>query len=562
MTTVGLRLGAPGVSLEMRPRPPEFEAVRLDVAGFVGVAPRGPVDEPTLVESWSAYRWLFGEGPGLLPWSVRAFFAQGGQRAYICRVSPLPRISDPLDSGLRAVAVHELAWSTEADATGPDTRLLIAARDEGAWGDALKLRLDFRIQQRFSAVLTGTELTLPSGLMPSIGTLLQLRPRRPGGAASFAWITGLADRTDGTRRQPVATLEIRDPQDDAATEVDVSVVTASLTVDDHDPVLARREQFDDLGLRVGHPRFLPSVLKDESRLARPAGDWSDSIRPDLYLSQVMSTVHQPGSDRWGAIGLDSFFGPTPPELLPVEGRETAEPLPVIPGADALALTEDVSLLAAPDLLWSAATASYETEEADSAASATFADCVAARSPTTYHHPPVVTRLEASTELDEILVRQQRLVRLAETQRRFVVLLDVPERLSLGSITRWRNSFDSSYAAAYRCRCRCRVGVHQRRRSRRPAPARHRRLSQRHPGHPAHVGAHALARSELPPAQRPPLDDDAHACLAAPVAVAGLRAADEGGSAPAQGVADAPATRPARGRCLRRCHRGRVVLRAL
>jgi uncharacterized protein len=448
MSTVGLRRGAPGVSFEIRPAPPEFDAVRLDVAGFVGVAPRGPVDEPTPVESWSAYRWLFGEGPGLLPWSVRAFFAQGGQRAYICRVSPLPRIADSLDSDIPAIALHELAWSTETGATRPDTRLLVAARDEGTWGDALNLRLDFGVQQRFSAVLNGTELALPSGVALCIGALVRLRTPRLGGAATLAWVTGLADRTDGTRRQPVAHLELPAREHDAAESVEVSVVTASLSVDDHDPALARSERYDNLGFRVGHPRFIPSVLKSESRLARPAGEWPDSIRPDPYLSQVVSTVHRPGSDRWSAIGVDSFFGPTPPELLPVEGRETAEPLPVIPGADALALTEDVSLLAAPDLLWSAATASYETEDADPAASATFADCVAPRLPTTYRHSQVVTRLDAATELDEILSRQQRLVRLADTQRRFVVLLDVPERLSLGSIIRWRNSFDSSYAAAY------------------------------------------------------------------------------------------------------------------
>jgi hypothetical protein len=448
MNTVGLRLGAPGVSFETRPALPDFEPIRLDVAGFVGVAPRGPVDEPTPVESWSAYQWLFGEGPGLLPWSVRAFFAQGGQRAYICRVSPLPRTANPLDPDIQAIAVHELAWSTEAGATTHDTRLLVAARNEGTWGDALNFRLEFAVQQRFSAVLTGTELMLPTGLALCIGALLRLRLPQPGGSAIFAWVTGLADRTEGIRRQRVATLDLRDSGHVSAEIVEVSVVAASLTVDDNDPAMARRERFDDLGLHVGHPRFIASILESESRLARPARDWPDSIRPDPYLSQVASTLHQPGGDRWSAIGGDSFFGPTPPELLPVEGRETAEPLPVVPGADALALTEDVSLLAAPDLLWSSATTSYETEDARPAASATFVDCVAPKAPTTYHHPPVISRLDASTELDEIMSRQQRLVRLAETQRRFVVLLDVPEQLSLGSITRWRSSFDSSYAAAY------------------------------------------------------------------------------------------------------------------
>ena len=86
--------------------------VRMDVAAFVGVAPRGPVRVPLFnewwrddgpcvepqrprrrtvaypVESFDEYRRLFGgfEGPGLLPFAVATFFEQGGRRAYIARV--------------------------------------------------------------------------------------------------------------------------------------------------------------------------------------------------------------------------------------------------------------------------------------------------------------------------------------------------------------------------------------------------------------------------------------------------------------------------------------------
>ena len=51
------------------------------------------VDTPVAVEGWSEYLWLFGgpAGPGRLPSAVHAFFVQGGRRAVILRVSPLPR---------------------------------------------------------------------------------------------------------------------------------------------------------------------------------------------------------------------------------------------------------------------------------------------------------------------------------------------------------------------------------------------------------------------------------------------------------------------------------------
>ena len=88
----GLQLGRPGIYPASRPGPAPLRAERLDIAGFVGVAPRGPLDDPVPVESWSDYQWRFGglDGPGLLAPAVSAFFAQGGRRAVVLRVSPRP----------------------------------------------------------------------------------------------------------------------------------------------------------------------------------------------------------------------------------------------------------------------------------------------------------------------------------------------------------------------------------------------------------------------------------------------------------------------------------------
>src|SRR5688500_18810210 len=107
-----LVLGAPGVYRMSEEPLRALTGVRMDVAGFVGVAPRGPSRYPAFraawaepprgpaapsaglrtravpVESWDAYRRLFGgfEGPGLLPYAVAAFFENGGRRAYVVRV--------------------------------------------------------------------------------------------------------------------------------------------------------------------------------------------------------------------------------------------------------------------------------------------------------------------------------------------------------------------------------------------------------------------------------------------------------------------------------------------
>jgi phage tail sheath protein FI len=87
---------APGVYLEEVPsgnRP--IEGVGTSTAAFVGVAERGPVNEPTLVTSFADYNRKFGgyldhrmftDGRDLLPYAVEGFFVNGGSRVYVTRI--------------------------------------------------------------------------------------------------------------------------------------------------------------------------------------------------------------------------------------------------------------------------------------------------------------------------------------------------------------------------------------------------------------------------------------------------------------------------------------------
>ncbi|MFG2792159.1 phage tail sheath subtilisin-like domain-containing protein [Streptomyces sp. NPDC048419] len=65
-----------------------IEGVGTSVAAFVGLAPTGPLNEPTLVTNWTQYVASFGEftdGYYLAP-SVYGFFQNGGSAAYVVRV--------------------------------------------------------------------------------------------------------------------------------------------------------------------------------------------------------------------------------------------------------------------------------------------------------------------------------------------------------------------------------------------------------------------------------------------------------------------------------------------
>ena len=72
-----------------------ISAVRTDVAGFVGIAERGPVDVPVPVESWRQFQAHFGDviGSGYLAYIVRGFFENGGRRCWAVRVASRDALS-------------------------------------------------------------------------------------------------------------------------------------------------------------------------------------------------------------------------------------------------------------------------------------------------------------------------------------------------------------------------------------------------------------------------------------------------------------------------------------
>ena len=87
---------APGVYIEefeIGARP--IEGVSTSTAGFLGMAERGPLNEPILITSFAKYQRVFGgyldkkdyDSNCYLPYAVEGFFSNGGQRVYVSRVA-------------------------------------------------------------------------------------------------------------------------------------------------------------------------------------------------------------------------------------------------------------------------------------------------------------------------------------------------------------------------------------------------------------------------------------------------------------------------------------------
>lgn len=87
---MAVQVSYPGVYIdEFAPGAP-IQGVSTNIAAFIGIAARGPLDTPTRVTSWEQFQRNFGDepAPGFQLWhAVRGFFENGGNVCYIVRAS-------------------------------------------------------------------------------------------------------------------------------------------------------------------------------------------------------------------------------------------------------------------------------------------------------------------------------------------------------------------------------------------------------------------------------------------------------------------------------------------
>ncbi len=126
---------APGVYVEeinTGPRP--IEGVSTSTAGFIGMTERGP-EQARLITSWLQYqRWYGGFIEGsYLPYAVRGFFDNGGQRCYIARV----------------VASHD-GGAQRAPVSRQFGNLTVTAKGRGSWGNNIVIKVGRATQYKES----------------------------------------------------------------------------------------------------------------------------------------------------------------------------------------------------------------------------------------------------------------------------------------------------------------------------------------------------------------------------------------------------------------------------
>jgi hypothetical protein len=439
---------APGIYRAVTAAKPAMAGVRMDVCAFVGVAPRGPARVPrtreslhadpppfqrsiaVAVESFAEYRRLYGghDGPGRLPYAVHTFFDQGGRRAYIVRI-----VHD--DGGQPGLAIASGAMTGATAAPVP-----LVARNEGRWGNLLRAAFGFAVKPLGACTVEDGGLAFRGAESLEPGSLLRLVD---GGQPVLAFITGV-------RRGPDARLQVTLDRAIDVSDPTAELITGIVEIVDGD---GNRERHDDLGLSADHPRWVATVLAAASSLVYPDASLSggaiapaDAARLPLppTLPPIDAEVPQfhGGEDRHAAITTADFFD---------DAWETGDPERG-DGIAALAHLDDLATVVIPDLYVPEPLPSDESvAQSQPPGSPRFLRCEEA--------PPAVEAVRRPPELDQlyldptvdlaaIVALQTEALAAVERIGDLVLLLDVPPRLTLRQILRWRTHFRSSFVAAY------------------------------------------------------------------------------------------------------------------
>lgn len=332
----------PGVTFERRRQPPPLPRQRTDVAGFVGLAERGPLHAPQRLTSWRDYQQVFGGFLAFshLAYAVRAFFENGGRVCWVVRIADA-RAARPATAAVPAAPPepnaasepgHAPGHTPAQEAPGSGFAYSVEAASPGAWGTTLEVSLE------------------PAHLAATEGVALPPAPDRPGTqrllvASTAGLYAGSRVRLRATgpnRQQPhLARVQAVDaqrgiveleppieplPGSDPEQRLSLESVEFSLLVWHGGQVL---ERFEALAPDSEHQRDAVSVVNARSRQVRLARAVGEPL-PTLPWRGALSG----GADGLRSLTLDDHLG-TP------GGRR---------GLATLAAIEEVGLLAMPDLL--------------------------------------------------------------------------------------------------------------------------------------------------------------------------------------------------------------------
>jgi hypothetical protein len=452
---VALNYQTPGVYYEtFDASPPVVASVRTDVAGFVGIAQRGPIDTPIPVQSWRQFRAYFGDfiGGGFLAYSVRAFFENGGRRCWIVRVAS----RDPLGGAAAAQSVWKSAL--------PSKRAWrISASSPGAWGNNLIVSL--KETHEAQAIVDLPPSTPAYSVVSSIsgfarGSLVMLNQ---GGTKTAKVVSGVdaeKRRLIWVQDDPLLALPYDRPLPAATTNAPASIesVEYSIVVRESGTLVA---QYSGLSLVPEHPRYGPAALSPLSVATNLAGQTVPASPRPIVIEEVPAPESDPGDmqplvpgsarlskgvDGLALLEAYDFIGEPVDALDDDETRSRKRR-----GLRALAEVAEVAIIAVPDIhiqpVDAPRAAPLPPCESDPCFPASF---VPSPAPVSLPVPELPPRFS----LADVYRVQDAMLQVCEDLRDRFAVLDPPfvaasgKGLGISAVMEWRERFDSKYGALY------------------------------------------------------------------------------------------------------------------
>lgn len=149
----------PGVYIEEIPSGVHtITGVATSIAAFVGWAAQGPTKEATLVLSWADFANQYGglDSRSYLGYAVNQFFANGGQQAYIVRLTADgtggTTAATPSSVDIAKLEFDASATPSAVNISTGGTGLTLSAANPGSWGKNYSIQIQPRIDDytRFS----------------------------------------------------------------------------------------------------------------------------------------------------------------------------------------------------------------------------------------------------------------------------------------------------------------------------------------------------------------------------------------------------------------------------
>ena len=467
-------------------------SLRTDIAGFVGLSEKGPLNRPVRLESWKQFQSVFGTfiPHAFLAYAVFGFFENGGAACWVVRVADLGKAAaaelilfDKTEeslvlsqavargtSGLTLTAAGTLAQDDyiligrdehsyrltappaggtitvspplkHAYAAGAAVRKVIptvrvSAINEGRWGRRVKARL---IETAGASTVSAAAALQPASRLYSVaasvmgfetGSLVRVVQNRSG---LLVEKYHRAASVDAASRKIVWDAPL---EKDTATEKGFDLTQSFSLVSREFTLIFSldgkvKEVFKGLSMDPEHDGYLEDVINGTSELVEVENLSSPSDWPDTW----------PDPEKMGS-GTVTLEGGT-------DGIETVEAEDLIGdfsldeklGLRGFEDVEDISMIAVPDLM-------IEPAEEVSLAPPPPADpCHPAEAEETdvEQEQPETSPVFSAEDRKRV---QRAMIEHCEVRKDRIAILDCPPDLDITDLLDWRLNFDSKFGALY------------------------------------------------------------------------------------------------------------------